>query len=435
MPKINVNITGISTVKNKIKGVRTERVQTARTEILKIRDNLDGRVAAYCVQDKDNLFNRLTWVHSSIQNAETDLRIIEDILERAYTLFETAESNLENEVSKLDYGRRASFHEFMLAYQSLFGNDAAFSSTHKGSSGRTHGGGGSGSFGNGSGGGGFRGINITDELKKLYLGYTAAVSPMSVPMGIIITEVVSNEKNKKLYDDTLGKFDSAIGAIKGLAELRDVLVKEEKGAFTEAIEKYDLPKPFTEAIKYGTYTKEFIDAVASKDVATAVEKVRETGMEILKDASGLPGIVADAAVNVGESIGNHLCESYTEYWNDPSVETFGNMIYSSTLKAGNEGITKTAYEVVEKIPGLGEWMTGEYERLSGKTGVEGVIDCQKKLLNIIVEDGGGFNGYLEGVELMCKGIKKGATNLGKNIGEGISNGTKFVVNGFKSIFT
>ena len=82
MPKINVNITNVAAMSNRIKGVRFNKVQDVRTNVINVRNTLDSRVAEYRLRGMDNIFNRLTWVHSSIYNAETDLRIIEDILER-----------------------------------------------------------------------------------------------------------------------------------------------------------------------------------------------------------------------------------------------------------------------------------------------------------------------------------------------------------------
>ena len=85
---------------------------------------------------------------------------------------------------------------------------------------------------------------------------------------------------------------------------------------------------------------------------------------------------------------------------------------------------ETAYEIVESIPVLGTWMTGEYESLSGKSGLEGVLDCQKRLLNEMIDSCDGFNGWVEGMQVWGREIEKGANNV-----------KDAVVNGFKSIFT
>ena len=431
MPKINVNITNVAAMSNRIKGVRFNKVQDVRTNVINVRNTLDSRVAEYRLRGMDNIFNRLTWVHSSIYNAETDLRIIEDILERAYELYDMAESNLEKEVSKLDDKRSSSLHEFMIAYQSVFGNDSAFSSTHKGSSGRTHGGGGRSfgnsvshggggrSFGNGSGGGGRyfdeeTAKSALNVLNELYGKSKKAIS--TVPVSILSINSFSEQTVKK-YDDIIGSF-------KSLSELKDIILNAgDKSELTNQLAGIKVASTVVDFMEYSYQTVEFIDAAANKDALRASEAIKEIGLDLLKDTI-FKGPAKKAGMNIIVSAIENGTESYLEFCSDPTVENFGNMIYSSTLNSLDEGVMKTAYDIVKNVPGVGSWMTGEYERLSGKSGVEGVIDCQRRLLNEMIESSDGFNGWLEGMELMGKGIKKGVVNA-KNA----------VVNGFKSIFT
>ena len=418
MPKINVNITNVAAVSNRIKGVRFNKVQDVRSKVINVRDTLDSRVAGYRLRGMDNIYNRLTWVHSSIYNAETDLRIIEDILGKAYELYEMAESNLEKEVDNLDYKNRSSLYETMNIYKSILGNDAAFSTTHMSSSGSYHGGGGR-DFGGGSGGGRIFFDEKTAKaalkiLNELYEGSKKAIS--SVPASIISIN--------SFAEQTVKKYDDIIGSFKSLSELKDIILNAgDKSELTEQLSGIKVASSVVDIMDYSYHTVEFVDAVADKDALRASEAIKEIGLDILKDTI-FKGPAKKAGLNIIVSVIENGTESYLEFCNDPTVENFGNMIYSSTLNSLDEGFMQSAYDIVKNVPGVGTWMTGEYERLSGKSGVEGVIDCQRRLLNEMIESSDGFNGWLEGMELMGKGIKKGVVNA-KNA----------VVNGFKSIFT
>lgn len=408
MAKIDVNIIGISNLSPKVRSARVDNLQTVKQNIINIRGGLDGRVASYKVAGKDTVANRLTWVHSSITWAEEDLEKIEAILKSAYKNYEEAESNLEKEVSDLNYKRQNSLSDFWSKYRSLFGNDSAFSSTHNSSSGRTHGGG--GRF--------FDEKAAKSALKVLNEVFNSTKNAISTVPAAIIPINTFAEQTVKKYDDIIGSF-------KSLSELKDVILNSgNKSALTKQLKDIKVASTVVEVMEYSYQTVEFVEAVAKKDELRASEALKEIGLDVLKDTVFKGNPAKKAGLNVIVSAIENGTESYLEFCSDPTVENFGNMIYSSTLNSLDEGIMKTAYDIVENIPVVGTWMTGEYERLSGKSGVEGVIDSQRRLLNEMIESSDGFNGWVEGMELMGKGIKKGAANA-KNA----------VVNGFKSIFT
>lgn len=454
MPKINVNITGISMITPSVKSVRIDNIQNMREGVQSVNNVLEGRLAGWQLYGKDSIRNRLTNVCSTIERIEDKLSKIEAILESAYNHYENAEAELKKASNNLVDQSRNSLREFMLAYQSLFGNDAAFSSTHKGSSGRTHGGGGSGSFGNGSGGGGFRGFEgnvshggggrsfggggggggfrgnevefseeILSSLSSVYDKVKGAIN--TVPFAIISASHNTGEVLTDVYNNFAKKYDDAIGSIETLSTFRDIIVNGGKASeFTEIMGDAGLPSVLTNIVDYGTSVVNCVNAAVEGNTDAFFENAQEIGISILDDvlAKGNPAI--SAGINMAVESVESTVEKGIEFLLDPSVNKFGDLVYSSTLKSVYKGATKTAYEIVEGIPVLGEWMTGEYESLSGKSGIEGVIDAQKQLVDMVAEDMGGFNGYLEGVKLMGKGIAKGATNA-KNA----------VVNGFKSIFT
>ena len=131
--------------------------------------------------------------------------------------------------------------------------------------------------------------------------------------------------------------------------------------------------------------------------------------------------------DLGNNIGTNLAESYQDYWNNPSFETFGKMAFKSTIKATSDMAFDTGFNIIDKVPG-GNMITDYYrDNTGGKTGAEAFYDAGSQIVDAVKEgseQSGGFgNFYMEGVKLMVDGIKDKAVS-----------GYNYVANGFKSIF-
>lgn len=301
-------------------------------------------------------------------------------------------------------------------------NERLFRSAYMASSGAMHGGRGR-SFGTINKRGCFGDID-TAAYNVIISSTDAMLKKNQFPFAALNGDLVTTAK---YLDDHWISYVKAYSTVSDIAQITGVL--KEGNAFSEAVEMIGISKPLQNTIGYINTTSDYVCALKNGEYDKAAEHAVTLGTDIAIDAvsaaSGIPGL--GLVKEYGANIAKDAAEGYTEYWEDPSVETFGKLVFSTTVKPLADTGLNVGYDILEKVP-FGNKITDYYEDTTGKTGAEAFYAAGGQLIEEVkqgVENAGGFtNYYINGVKLMVDGIK-----------EKIQEGSQYVANGFKSIFT
>lgn len=355
-------------------------------------------------------------IHSRILNVLTRMSRLASSMEGLKTYIDSVENNVNEAEKKIeDSLKRYLSDTITLAGTGMAGkislNDMQFSS-----SGLTHGGNGR-SFEETVHGGGGRSIDgLSMELANEMLNnkiFPFAAIPAAIGTGA-----------GYLKENWLD-YVSAYGDVSDIAQLLGIT--KDDGALAQLVDAIGINKPLRSTVKYINSISEYVESIENGEYSDAAAKAIGIGEDALIDVigSGIPG--AGMVKDLGNNIGTNLAEGYEDYWNNPSLETFGKMAFNSTIKATSDMAFDTGFNIIDKVPG-GNMITDYYkENTGGKTGAEAFYDAGSQIVDAVregAEQSGGFgNFYMEGVELMVDGIKDKAVS-----------GYNSVVNGFKSIF-
>ncbi len=355
-------------------------------------------------------------IHSRILNVLTRMSRLASSMEGLKTYIDSVENNVNEAEKKIeDSLKRYLSDTTILAGAGMAGkislNDMQFSS-----SGVTHEGNGR-SFEETTHGGKGRSIDglsleLADEMLNNKIFPFAAI-PAAIGTGA-----------GYLKENWLD-YVSAYGDVSDIAQLLGIT--KDDGALVQLVDAIGINKPLRSTVKYINSISEYVQSIENGEYSDAAAKAIGIGEDALIDVigSGIPG--AGMVKDLGNNIGTNLAEGYEDYWNNPSLETFGKMAFNSTIKATSDMAFDSGFNIIDKVPG-GNMITDYYrENTGGKTGAEAFYDAGSQIVDAVKEgseQSGGFgNFYMEGVELMIDGIKDKAVS-----------GYNSVVNGFKSIF-
>ena len=355
-------------------------------------------------------------IHSRILNVLTRMSRLASSMEVLKTYIDSVENNVNEAEKKIeDSLKRYLSDTTILAGAGMAGkislNDMQFSS-----SGVTHEGNGR-SFEETTHGGKGRSIDglsleLADEMLNNKIFPFAAI-PAAIGTGA-----------GYLKENWLD-YVSAYGDVSDIAQLLGIT--KDDGALVQLVDAIGINKPLRSTVKYINSISEYVQSIENGEYSDAAAKAIGIGEDALIDVigSGIPG--AGMVKDLGNNIGTNLAEGYEDYWNNPSLETFGKMAFNSTIKATSDMAFDSGFNIIDKVPG-GNMITDYYrENTGGKTGAEAFYDAGSQIVDAVKEgseQSGGFgNFYMEGVELMIDGIKDKAVS-----------GYNSVVNGFKSIF-
>ena len=355
-------------------------------------------------------------IHSRILNVLTRMSRLASSMEGLKTYIDSVENNVNEAEKKIeDSLKRYLSDTTILAGAGMAGkislNDMQFSS-----SGVTHEGNGR-SFEETTHGGKGRSIDglsleLADEMLNNKIFPFAAI-PAAIGTGA-----------GYLKENWLD-YVSAYGDVSDIAQLLGIT--KDDGALVQLVDAIGRNKPLRSTVKYINSISEYVQSIENGEYSDAAAKAIGIGEDALIDVigSGIPG--AGMVKDLGNNIGTNLAEGYEDYWNNPSLETFGKMAFNSTIKATSDMAFDSGFNIIDKVPG-GNMITDYYrENTGGKTGAEAFYDAGSQIVDAVKEgseQSGGFgNFYMEGVELMIDGIKDKAVS-----------GYNSVVNGFKSIF-
>ncbi len=402
MASIDFNSFSIATTTGKIKSFRTGNMEDLKRNVEAKRYLLPSNVLY-----RYEIAERIKFVENEISIIQRDLEIIEGILALACEEYNNVEETLEGYVSNLEYDA-GGFNASQLFRRILSNNELLFRSS------KTL------VFGNLEiKESVFRNINVLYRNKK-------KVGDFVVNTGIPVFKVGAHFIDK--YDEIHSSFKTLADAIAFVVGVADDDSTLAKALFKEV----ELPDKLVDIVDYANTTVEYIEAIKNKDYALATSKAVDLGTDILCDVV-TEGTIQKTAFRMGQHMGENAVNSYIEYADNPNLETFGSMIYSSTIKGAWQGATETAYDIVDDIPVMGTWVKNSYEQLSDKTGLDAVFDVQSKLMDELF--GQGFNGWVDGVKLIGNRIDKEIDDFKGDVTEAYNSAKDYVVNGFSSILT
>ena len=261
-------------------------------------------------------------------------------------------------------------------------------------------------------------------------GFVLAISPLTLAglteitaanelTGLFCRDVpAASEKTilSRLGDVISTGWENVKTAIKGMkgekdiAELIDALssaegiddfIKDIKGATDSAFFKtlggiIDAEK-ITKAWNEG-------DADTVKDV---IVKYIKKGVTL---ATGVTGFSSVVFANIGWNLGENFAD--IDKYANPMTQTDSNFvscckyIWHVTGDTVIEGVTETAYDIVDSVDGIFGWdVDAAYKNLVGVGGVEGVLKAEKQVLNYFIEDPGGTTKIIaDGICAWGKGV-------------------------------
>ena len=316
-------------------------------------------------------------IHTRISNVLTRMSGLTSSMEGLKTYINSVENNVNEAEKKIEHSLEKYLADTLTltgagAVRKMSANDMQFSS-----SGAVHGGSGRPIEGASHGGGGrsIDGLSIdlaNEMLNKKQFPFAAIPAAIGTGAGYL----------KENWLD----YVSAYSDVSDIAQLLGIT--KDDGALSQLVDAIGINKPLRSTVKYINSISEYMESIEQ---------------------------------------GEYLAESYQDYWNNPSFETFGKMAFKSTIKATSDTVFDTGFNIIDKVPG-GNMITDYYrDNTGGKTGAEAFYDAGSQIVDAVKEgseQSGGFgNFYMEGVELMVDGIKDKAVS-----------GYSYVVNGFKSIF-
>lgn len=355
-------------------------------------------------------------IHTRISNVLTRMSGLTSSMEGLKTYINSVENNVNEAEKKIEHSLEKYLADTLTltgagAVRKMSANDMQFSS-----SGSVHGGSGRPIEGASHGGGGrsIDGLSIdlaNEMLNKKQFPFAAIPAAIGTGAGYL----------KENWLD----YVSAYSDVSDIAQLLGIT--KDDGALSQLVDAIGINKPLRSTVKYINSISEYMESIEQGEYSDAAAKAIGIGEDALIDVigSGIPG--AGMVKDLGNNIGTNLAESYQDYWNNPSFETFGKMAFKSTIKATSDMAFDTGFNIIDKVPG-GNMITDYYRNnTGGKTGAEAFYDAGSQIVDAVKEgseQSGGFgNFYMEGVELMVDGIKDKAVS-----------GYNYVVNGFKSIF-